>query len=428
MSQNTKKHVVILGAGFGGLNAAKQLLKADCQVTLIDRNNHHLFQPLLYQVATAQLSTPDIAKSIRSTLPMDENVDVLMDEVMGIELDKKSIKLASGNDISYDYLIIGLGAVSGYFGNNHWAQYCIGLKSLEEAVRIRRRVLHAYEKAEVSKNPEEQMKLMTTVVVGGGPTGVEMSGSLIELARQVLKGAYSNIDPSKGRVILIEAAPKVLGTFADPLPQRALEALEELGVEVKLNSPVQNITANTVELKDETIHAENIIWAAGVQAPAITQTLGVPTSRGGQLLVEKDCSLPNHPEVFAIGDIVSMKDAADKPIPGVSPAAIQMGKHVAKLIKTELQLNKAPGEVKRPRFAYFDKGSMATIGRSKAIASFSIFKMTGLIAWLMWLFIHLLYLVGFKNKISVLLQWFYAYVNFQRGARIISGLTHQNKD
>jgi NADH dehydrogenase len=411
-------HVVILGGGFGGLECAKKLADSGCLVTMVDRNNHHLFQPLLYQVATAGLSQPEIAKPIRSTLQMDDHTKVLMDEVTRIDLPQKMVHLKNG-DLAYDYLVVALGAENGYFGNDHWADHTLGLKSLEQAIAIRRNVLYAYERAEMCADPAEQKRLMTTVVVGGGPTGVEMAGALIELARHVINRDFHHIDPRETRILLIEAAPKILGQFSDPLPQKAKETLQNMGVEVRTSTPVKDIRAGEVVLENETIQAENIIWGAGVQAPKLTRELDVPLDRGGRIEIEADCSLPGHPNVFAIGDIVSLTDARGKKVPGVSPAAIQMGGYVADIIKHEA----ASGTLsRRVPYVYFDKGSMATIGRSAAIAEIGPIKLTGFLAWIMWLFVHLIFLIGFRNKIAVLVQWFYSYVRYKRGARIITGL------
>ncbi|MEM9399792.1 MAG: NAD(P)/FAD-dependent oxidoreductase [Verrucomicrobiota bacterium] len=421
MKSTNKPRVLILGGGFGGLECAKRLKKAKCHVTLIDRNNHHLFQPLLYQVASAGLSMPEIAKPLRATVDVDKDLDILMDNVEAIDLEKKEVSLKT-RKLEYDYLIIALGAVSGYFGNDHWAKYTVGLKSLEEAGTIRRNILHAYERAEICEDPEEQKKLMTTVVIGGGPTGVETAGAFSELARQVINKDFYHIDPVESRVILIEAAPKVLAQFPDPLPEKAKASLEKMGVDVRVNSPVKDITEKKVHLEDEVIEAENIIWGAGVQASPITKKLNIPVDRGGRILVEPDCSLPGYENVFAIGDIASLTDANNTKVPGVSPAAIQMGSHVSKLISQDIE-GEGAKDKKREPFVYFDKGSMATIGRSSAIAQIGPLKIDGFVAWLLWLGVHLIFLVGFRNKVAVLLQWLYAYFTYQRGARIITGLT-----
>ncbi|MEM9444978.1 MAG: NAD(P)/FAD-dependent oxidoreductase [Verrucomicrobiota bacterium] len=416
-------HVLILGGGFGGLACANRLAKSGVKITLVDRNNYHLFQPLLYQVATAGLSQTEIAKPIRSNLSGQKNTTVIMDEVIGIDLKEKKIELKY-NTLTYDYLIIALGGVTSYFGNDHWGKHAIGLKSLNDATSIRKNVLYAYEKAEMTADESMHKRLMTSVVVGGGPTGVEMAGALMELAHHVLAKDFQHVDVKESKVILIEASPKILGTFPDPLPEKAKQALENLGVEVKTNCPVKDIQEKKVFLEKETLEAENIIWAAGVQAPKLTQELGVKLDRGGRILVEPDCSLPEFPDVFAIGDIVTLTDAEGQRVPGVSPGAIQMGQFVADIISTEI--SKAP-QTKRKSFVYFDKGSMATIGRSKAIAAIGPLKFSGLLAWLLWLLVHLLFLIGFRNRVMVLVQWFYSYVQYQRGARIITNL-HQPQE
>ncbi|MDR0534570.1 MAG: NAD(P)/FAD-dependent oxidoreductase [Verrucomicrobiales bacterium] len=418
-----KKHIVVLGGGFGGLKFCRSIDCEDAKITLVDRQNHHLFQPLLYQVATAGLSMPEIAQPIRHIVVDNENIQVIMDEVVDIRLSEKQVLLGS-RTLEYDYLVIALGAVTGYFGNDHWSKYTLGLKSLDEASQIRRQVLLAFEKAENSTSTEECRRLMTIVVIGGGPTGVEMAGALAELTQHVLKEDFRNINPEQTRVVLIEAAPKVLGNFPDPLPQRALESLQKIGVEVRVSSPVKDITEGTVVLANETILAENIIWAAGVRANPLTQKLGVELDRAGRIKVLPDCSLPGHPEVFAVGDITTLTDTKGKVVPGVSPAAMQEGRHVAKLILNEIKSGRAVSPAEREPFKYFDKGSMATIGRSAAVAAVSGFKMTGLFAWLAWLFVHLIFLIGLRNKIAVLLQWSYSYIRYKRGARIITGLNN----
>ncbi|MEM6884574.1 MAG: NAD(P)/FAD-dependent oxidoreductase [Verrucomicrobiota bacterium] len=415
---NKQPHVVILGAGFGGLECAKKLEDSGCQVTVVDRTNHHLFQPLLYQVATAGLSQPEIARPIRSELRMDKNTKIRMDEVTKIDLPNQVVEMKKGK-LDYDFLVVALGAENGYFGNDHWADHTLGLKSLDQAIAIRRNVLYAYEQAEMSEDREEQQRLMTTVVVGGGPTGVEMAGALIELARHVINQDFHHIDPKETRVILIEAAPKILGQFSDPLPEKAQRALEEMGVEVRVNTPVKDIKDGEVILENETIQAANIIWGAGVQAPKLTRDMDVSLDRGGRIMIEPDCSLPKYPNVFAIGDIVSLTDARGKRVPGVSPAAIQMGDYVSDIIRKEATSGE---KSRRVPFVYLDKGSMATIGRSQAVAELGPMKMTGFLAWLMWLAVHLLFLIGFRNKVAVLVQWFYAYIRYKHGARIITGL------
>lgn len=409
-------HIVVLGAGFGGLEFCKRFAEPNARITLVDRTNHHLFQPLLYQVATAGLSAPDIAQPVRSILRDRPNVTVLMDNVDGIDLAARRVKLDNA-ELDYDFLVLALGGCTSYFGHSEWEQFAPGLKSLEDAVRIRSRVLMAFEKAEAAESEGEEARLMTIVVVGGGPTGVELAGAFAELARHVLRRDFRHIDPGHAHVILIEAGPRLLATFSPELSESCRRQLEKLGVQVRTQTKVKNITEGCLELDNgETIRAGNIIWAAGVAATPLTKKLGVELDRAGRVKVNPDLSLPGHPEVFAIGDMAALIDAANKPVPGVSPAAMQMGAHAARIIEDELEF----GRGERPAFKYWDKGTMATIGRSAAVAQVGKFEFSGFTAWLAWLGIHLIFLVGFRNKISVLLQWFYSYINYKRGARIIS--------
>jgi len=425
MDNSSKKKVIVLGAGFAGLEVCQRLKDPGFQITLVDRQNHHLFQPLLYQVATAGLSAPEIAQPIRGILAPNKNVTVIMDEVMEIDFSAKRVRLRL-ESINYDYLIIALGAVTGYFGKNHWARFAPGLKSLDDAMTIRRELLLAFERAETCEDPEEVERLMTVVVVGGGPTGVEMAGAIAELARKVLHGNFRKIDPTKAKIILVEAAPKVLGMFPGDLPEYTVERLEEMGVTVMAETPVEDIGGEFVKVGGQTVPTANIIWAAGVDANPITQTLGVDLDRKGRIHVKEDLSVSGHPEVFAIGDIAHVVDVNGVEVPGVCPAAIQMGMHVAKLIAGQEKLKRSGkgeiAELVRPKFSYFDKGMMATIGRSAAVAAAKGMVFKGFLAWLMWLFIHLMFLVGFRNKVAVLVQWFYAYVHYKRGARIITGM------
>jgi len=413
----TRKQVVVLGAGFGGLEFCRSFRHPEAEILLIDRQNHHLFQPLLYQVATAGLSMPEVAEPIRSILAKRKDVTVVMDEVREIRLSERVVACAKWK-FRYDHLVIALGVVTGYFGHDEWAQYAPGLKSLDDAMRIRRDVLLAFERAEVEPDEERRRELMTIVVVGGGPTGVELAGAFAELARVVLRRDFRNIDPNQTRIILIEALPDVLGNFANPLPELARRQLEKLGVEVRTGSKVEEISRNAVRLEDETIRAGNIVWGAGVMGHPITRQLDVPLDRAGRIEVNPDLSLPGFPEVFAAGDIVSLTDSRGQRVPGVSPAAMQMAKHVARLIKRDMNGKEPPSEDRRA-FAYRDKGSMATIGRAAAVAMIGQFKFSGFVAWLLWLFVHLVFLVGFRNKMATLLHWFYSYVNYKRGARII---------
>ena len=393
-------------------------------MTLVDRQNHHLFQPLLYQVAAAGLSGPDIAQPIRSILAEKPNVTVLMDNVVDFQLAEKRV-LLDENTLSYDYLVLALGGVTSYFGHPEWEQFAPGLKSLDDAIRIRRHVLLAFEKAETEGDPAGHERLMTIVVVGGGPTGVELAGAFAELARTVLRKDFRRIDPGHARVILIEAAPRILAHLPPELSVSAQQQLEALGVEVRTSVKVKNIRDRCVELEDgTTIGAENVIWAAGVSASPLTPKLGVELDRAGRVKVNPDLSLPGHPEVFAIGDMALVLEENGRPVPGVSPAAMQMARHIARIIEDEL-LAPAPGHASRPPFKYWDKGTMATIGRSAAVAKVGRFEFSGFVAWVAWLFVHLIFLVGFRNKLAVLLQWTYSYFTYKRGSRIVTGLSEE---
>ncbi|MCB1065040.1 MAG: NAD(P)/FAD-dependent oxidoreductase [Verrucomicrobiae bacterium] len=420
-----RPHILVLGAGFAGLEFCLAMRgRDDLRITLVDRQNHHLFQPLLYQVASAGLAAPEIAHPVRSVFSDQENVSVLMDEVRAIDLKERRVTLAD-RVVSYDYLVIGLGVKTGYFGHAEWENHAIGLKNLHDATEIRRRILLAFERAEMCEDPEEKRRLMTVAIVGGGPTGVELAGAFAELVRHVLRRDFRSIDTNEAHVVLVEAAPRLLTMYDEDLSEYTRQKLESMGVQVLTGAPVQNVREKAVELPDRTIDAENIIWAAGIEAVPLTRTLGVETDPAGRLIVETDLSLPGHPEVFAVGDIAHCIDQAGVRVPGLCPAAIQMGKHAAKVIRDDLKKRhrrKADAYPVRPQFRYFDKGSMATIGRSAAVATSAGMKFQGFLAWLMWLFIHLLFLVGFRNKVAVLLQWFYAYVRYRRGARIITGV------
>jgi len=411
-------HVVVLGAGFGGLTFCKHFQLADARITLVDRTNHHLFQPLLYQVAACGLSAPDIAQPIRSILADRPDITVLLDKATGFDLAQKKVFLEK-NSLDYDYLVLGLGGQTGYFGHPEWEPFAPGLKTLDDALRIRSRILLAFEKAENEAETIEHDKLMTIVIVGGGPTGVELAGSFAELTRTVLNRDFRRIDPSKARIILIEGSPLVLSHLPPDLSASAQRQLEALGVQVRNNIHVKDIRTGEVELANgEIIRAGNILWAAGVAASPLTRKLGVELDKSGRVKVNPDLSLPGHPEVFAIGDMALVLGEYGKPVPGVSPAAMQMGKHVAGIIETELKAAGKP--TPRPAFKYWDKGTMATIGRSAAVAWIGRFKFSGLLAWLAWLFIHLIFLVGFRNRIAVLFQWMYSYFSFKRSARIIT--------
>lgn len=424
-AESTKlPHVVVIGAGFGGLSFCRKFSTRLARVTLLDRQNHHLFQPLLYQVATAGLSAVDIAQPIRAILRTEPNLEILMAEVKGLDLANRKV-LHDRGELTYDYLVLAMGGVTSYFGHDDWAKYAPGLKSLDDALAIRRRVLMSFECAETESDEQRRRELMTIIVVGGGPTGVELAGTFAELARTVLVRDFDRIDPSKARVILIEGSPRVLATFPPDLSASAQRQLEKLGVEVRLGQHVQAIRENEVQMPSGEIIKGTVLWAAGVAATPLTKTLGIEMDRGGRLKVLPDLSLPGHHEVFAVGDMVSLTDRNGRVVPGVSPAAMQMGEHVAKLIEAEIRgrardVNAAPP---REAFGYWDKGSMATIGRSKAVAQVGRWHFSGYFAWLAWLFVHLVFLVGLRNKIFVFLQWAYSYITYKRGARIITGVS-----
>jgi len=418
-AQDRLPHVVVLGAGFGGLYFAKAFPSRLARVTVVDRQNHHLFQPLLYQVATAGLAAPDIAQPIRSILRRKPNLTVLMAEVKGVDLAARRVVLDDG-ELTYDWLVLALGGQTSYFGRDDWAEHAPGLKSLDDAVRLRRQVLLAYEHAEREPDAVRRAELMTTVVVGGGPTGVELAGTFAELARTVLYRDFDHIDPRQARIVLVEGSGCVLSTFPPDLRKSAETQLKRLGVEVRLNTRVTGIRAGEVELNGETMRAGTIVWAAGVGAVPLTRTLGVPVDRAGRIQVKPDLSVPGHPRVFAIGDLAALTDAKGQVVPGVAQGAMQGGAHVAKMIAHEIETGaRAPEQ--RPAFAYWDKGNMATIGRSKAIAQIGRIHLSGLPARLTWLAIHLVFLMGLKNRISVFMQWVWSYFTYRRGARIIMG-------
>ena len=418
MTESKHPHIVVLGAGFGGLEFCKKFDSADARITLVDRTNHHLFQPLLYQVATAGLSAPDIAQPIRSILSDRPNITVLLDDVEDFDLANRKVVLTK-TTLTYDFLVLALGSCTSYFGHPEWEKFAPGLKTLQDATRIRSRILRAFEQAESEPSQAAQERLMTIAVVGGGPTGVELAGAFSELARHVLRADFRRIDPAKAQVILIEGAPRILANLPPSLSASAQAQLEKLGAHVRTGVKVKEIAEGRVELDNgETIHAANIIWAAGVSATPVTKKLGVELDRAGRVKVNADLSVPGHREVFAIGDMALVLEKDGTPVPGVSPAAMQMGKHVAHIIENEIAF---PGVVERPAFKYWDKGTMATIGRSAAVAKIGKFEFSGWLAWMAWLVIHLVFLVGFRNKIAVLFQWFYSYVNYKRGARIITG-------
>lgn len=413
-THDSPPHVVILGGGFGGLTAAQSLRKAPVRVTLIDRTNHHLFQPLLYQVAMAGLSPADIASPIRSILRDQENVTMLLAEAERVDLANRTVVLSDGK-ISYDYLIMATGAQTSYFGHDDWEQLAPGLKSLDDAVEIRRRVLVAFEAAERALDAAERKRLLTFVVIGGGPTGVELAGALAELAKYVLSRDFKVINPRDARVVLVEMGPRVLATFGDELSDSGRKQLEELGVEVRTGSRVTGIDADGVHLENDMIEARTVLWGAGVQATPLTKTLGVELDRGGRVLVRHDLSVPGYPEAFVVGDAAAFLHQDGKPLPGVSPVAMQEARAVARSIVRSIEGKS------HEKFVYYDKGTMATIGRSRAIALVKGLKLSGLLAWLAWLLIHIVFLIGFRNRAAVLFNWMWSYLTYSRGARLITG-------
>ena len=409
-------HVVILEAGFGGLNAARALKRAPVRITVIDRANHHLFQPLLYQVATAALSPADISAPIRRILRRQNNVEVLLAEATAIDLPSRRVVLADG-EVDYDFLIVATGATHAYFGHEDWELLAPGLKTLKDALQIRQRILIAFEIAECEPDKRLRHEWMTFVIVGAGPTGVELAGTLAEVARQTLARDFRHIDTAEARVVLVEAATKVLGTFEDTLSAKAQDQLKRLGVDVRLGLPASEITALGVQVGSEWIGARTIIWAAGVAASPLARSLNVPLDRAGRVLVEPDLTVPGHDNVYVIGDLAHLEQEG-KPVPGIAPAAMQEGRQAASNLLRSL------GGQERLPFRYHDKGMLATIGRGAAVAHIGSIRASGYLAWLLWLFVHIFFLIGFRNRLLVMIQWAWSYITFDRGARLITeGLT-----
>ena len=415
-----RRRVVIVGAGFGGLAAAKVLGSKDegspVEVTVIDRLNYHLFQPLLYQVAMAGLAATDIAYPIRAALHGRRNVSVLLGEVTGVDVAGRSVRLDDGTSLAYDYLVMAAGVRTSYFGHDDWAQFAPGLKDLDDALEIRRRVLIALEAAERTSDPAERQRLLTFVVVGGGPTGVELAGAIADLSRDILAVDFKRLDRKTVRVVLVEMADRILTPFDPPLSEKARAQLEELGVEVRNGVRVESIDAGGVKVGGEVLHAGTVLWGAGVRPSPLAAALGVPLDGAGRVIVGPDCAVPGHPEVFVIGDMASFTpEGAPTPLPGISPVAIQEARRAAHNI-----LDDVAGLPRSP-VRYFDKGFMATIGRARAVAQLGRLRMSGLIAWLAWVFVHLWYLVGFRNRLTVFTNWIWAYVISRHGARVITG-------
>lgn len=425
-TERTLPHVVIVGAGFAGLKAALGLAHAPVRVTVIDRNNHHLFQPLLYQVATAELSPADISAPIRNILRRQRNTSVLLAEVTGIDVERRTLRLRSRSPegpsdeelesqlAPYDYLVLATGATHSYFGHDEWASLAPGVKSVTDATALRRKILLVFEAAEMEVDPEIQRALLTFIIVGGGPTGVEMAGAIAELAHKALASDFRHIDPASAHITLVEASNRILPAFPDRLARKAHEALQRLGVRVRTGAPVQDVDASGATIAGEYLPARTVIWAAGVRASQAGQWIGAATDKAGRVPVGDDLSVPGHPEIFVLGDASShMQDG--KPLAGIAPVALQEGQYVTRVIRAHVSGEPVPGP-----FRYFDKGYLATVGRAYAIGNIGKFQLWGLPAWLAWGGVHILYLIGFRNRVLVMLQWIWAYLTFQRGARLIT--------
>jgi NADH dehydrogenase len=407
--------VVVVGGGFGGLYAARSLAKRGVRVVLLDRVNYHLFQPLLYQVATAALSPGDIAEPLRAILRKYRNVQVLLGEVAQIDVTTKNVRLADGQQIAYDYLVVATGARHSYFAHPEWETVAPGLKSLADALEMRRRVFLAFEFAERATDPEHRNALLTFVVVGGGPTGVELAGAIAEIARHTVKQDFRAFDPAQARVILVESGPRVLGTYTPDLSAKAQRALEKLGVEVRSDVLATNLTVDSVQLGEQVVHTHTVLWAAGVEASPLGRQLGVEVDRSGRVPVAPDLTVPGHPDVFVVGDLAAFRRPDGTFLPGIAPAAIQAGQAAAANIWRTIN-----GQPRRP-FRYFDRGTMATIGRAAAVVDIRGLHLSGFVAWMAWLVVHIFYLIGFENRLLVLMQWAWSYLSYERGARLITG-------
>ena len=414
-----RPRVVVVGAGFAGLRAVHRLARSKCDVLLIDRRNHHVFQPLLYQVATAALSPADIAAPIRSVVRRLENVQVRLGEVISVDLKRGAVVL-SDERIAYDWLILAAGARHAYFGNDHWERRAPGLKSIEDALELRRRILMAFERAELEDDEDARRANLTFVVVGGGPTGVEMAGALREIAVETIPDDFRRIDTKTARIILLEGGPRLLASMSEEASRRALAQLDAMGVEVRLNTFVSDIDEDSVWVGDRAVKAANVIWAAGVQASPLVRGMGASLDTQGRVEVGADCSVPDHPNVFVVGDLAAQVDAATgRPVPGVAQGAIQMGDFVGRLIRDELRMMRAPVS-ERPAFRYRNKGDMATIGRARAVADLGGRTFGGFFAWILWSLIHVTFLIGFRNKLLVMINWAWQWAVQARGARLIT--------
>ncbi|HVR81977.1 MAG TPA: NAD(P)/FAD-dependent oxidoreductase [Luteimonas sp.] len=413
-------HVVIVGGGFAGLGATRALARMPVRVTLIDRGNHHLFQPLLYQVATAGLSSPDIAAPLRHILRRQRNVTVLMDEVRSIDPARKQVRLGGDDTLDYDTLLLASGSTHAYFGHDDWAAHAPGLKTLDDALEIRRRILTAFERAEAEHDPAARAAWLIFAVVGGGPTGVELAGTLAEIARHTLRGEFRRIDSRSARILLLEAGPRVLSTFPESLSAKARAQLERLGVEVRTGVAVTDLDGNGVVLGNERIAARTVLWAAGVAASPLGRMPGVPLDRAGRVVVASDLSVPGHPDIFVAGDLACV-DCNGRPVPGVAPAAKQMGAHVAQVIAVRLAGRNGAA------FRYRDWGNLATIGRRAGVVDLGRLQLSGALAWWFWLSAHIFFLIGFRNRLVVLIDWAWAYWSYRRNARIIVGNHDRNR-
>lgn len=416
MTQEKKPHILIIGAGFAGLQAAKTLSNKNIDVSLIDKHNHHLFQPLLYQVATAALTAAEIAMPIRQIMRKASNVAVYMNEIADIDTENKIAITRFGRKFEYDYMILATGAQHSYFGNDSWAEHAPGLKTIEDAREIRQRVLTAFEKAEMAETEEDRKAYLNFIIVGAGPTGVELAGAIAELAKQTLTGDFHHINPESARILLVDAAPRILMSFDETLSKKAYKHLKSLGVEIQLNAMVKHIEPGYVQLGEETLPARTVIWAAGVQASPAGQWLNLETSRAGHIIVDEQLRIPQHPEIYAIGDTANhTQKNRDTPLPGIAPVAKQMGEYAAKDI-----LKRIENKESKP-FKYRDYGTMATIGRNRAIGDIKGMKVSGFIGWVLWCIMHVYFLIGFRNRFIVSLRWLLSYITLQRGVRLIVG-------
>ena len=417
-----RKHIVIIGGGFGGISVAKKLKKADVDITIIDKNNHHLFQPLLYQVATAALSPGDIAVPIRAILGKRKGLKVLLGKVTGVDKNEKFVSLESGQKVSFDYLVLAPGAQYNYFGNDDWKRYAPGLKSVGDALQIRERILLSLEKAEQLEDPKLREPYLTFVVIGGGPTGVEMAGAIAEIVKRNMMRDYNTFSKNETRIFLVEAAPKILNGYPDSLSERARETLEEMGVRVLVNTPVTDINHQQVSFSEGAIDTPNIIWAAGVAASPLLSSLETEQDRTGRVFVNDDLSIPGHSDIFVIGDAAHKEDENGNPLPALAPVAIQQGEFLGTSLQNEIN------KKERGTFYYVDKGTMATIGRAKAVADIRGFKFSGFFAWILWSVVHIFFLIGFRNRFRVFVEWMWHYFTFKRGVRLITDRFSKNEE